>query len=53
MDALLKEDEVDDWLNSRDIRKRELLGFSRAVFDPIGFIPVLTASLKLKYAKYL
>ena len=22
LDALLKEDEVDDWLNSRDIRKR-------------------------------
>ena len=53
LDALKSEEEVDDWLNSRDIRKRDLLGFSRAVFDPIGLVPGLTASLKLKYAKYL
>ena len=53
LDALNNEDEVDGWLNSRDIRKRDLLDFSQAVFDPIGFVPGLTASLKLKYAKYL
>ena len=28
LDALNKEDEVDGWLNSRDIRKGDLLGFS-------------------------
>ena len=35
------------------MRKRDILGISRCLYDPLGFVPSVTCSLKLIYQEYL
>ena len=52
-DILPTEEEIESWMSEKPLRKRDILGISRCLYDPHGFMPSVTCSLKLKYQEYL
>ena len=44
-DVLTDDTRISTWLEKAKIRKRDLLGISRALYDPLGFVPAITTSL--------
>ena len=52
-DIMSTEEEIESWMSSKPMRKHDILGPSRLIYDPLGFVPGLTCSLKLKYQEYL
>ena len=45
------EDDIESWMSLKPMRKRDILGISCCLYDPL--VPGLTCSLKLKYQEYL
>ena len=52
-DKITDETQIKTWLEGAKIRKRDLLGISRALYDPLGLAPAITTSLKQKYSEYV
>ena len=52
-DRITQETQIKTWLEKSKIRKRDLLGISRVLYDPLGLAPAITTSLKQKYSEYI
>ena len=52
-DRITQETQIKTWLEKSKIRKWDLLGISRVLYDPLGLAPAITTSLKQKYSEYI